>query len=104
MPAHLLAFAANGQYAISGSRAERHVAVWKATGKSSKKAKPAAALLSMTEPPLQLDVATSSSTQFDVLAVSTSGRASVWHCEASDKLTSTLRATIEVERGSETER
>lgn len=104
MPINALAFGAKGQYAVSSSQGERHVAVWKAVGKASKKAKPAAALLSMTEPPVQIDVATSSSdsssrSSFDVLAVSASGRVCVWQCHVGDTITATLRATVEVQQG-----
>lgn len=100
-----LAFAGQGQYAVSSSQGERHVAVWKATGKASKKAKPAAALLSMTEPPVQLDTVTSSSgsSSFEVLAVSASGRVCVWRCDVAETVTATLRATVEVQQRSAAE-
>ena len=103
MPVDALAFAGEGQYAVSSSQGERHVAVWKAAGKASKKAKPAAALLSMTEPPVQLDTATSSSSSFDILAVSASGRVCVWRCDVAETLTAMLRATVEVQQGSAAE-
>lgn len=105
MPVDALAFAGQGQYAVSSSQGERHVAVWKATGKASKKAKPAAALLSMTEPPVQLDTVTSSSgsSSFDVLAVSASGRVCVWRCDVAETVTATLRATVEVQQRSAAE-
>ncbi|DBB17672.1 TPA: hypothetical protein ACH3X3_002712 [Trebouxia sp. C0006] len=102
-PADALAYSPDGQYALSSSLGERHVAVWKATGKASKKTKPAAALLSMEQPPVQLDVAAASNTTakiscFNVLAVSTAGRVCVWQCEVSDSVKSTLRATIQIEQ------
>ena len=105
MPVDALAFAGQGQYAVSSSQGERHVAVWTATGKASKKAKPAAALLSMTEPPVQLDTVTSSSgsSSFDVLAVSASGRVCVWRCDVAETVTATLRATVEVQQRSAAE-
>ncbi|DBA70251.1 TPA: hypothetical protein ACH3X2_012157 [Trebouxia sp. C0005] len=101
-PADALAYSPDGQYALSSSQGERHVAVWKATGKASKKTKPAAALLSMEQPPVQLDVAAASNTTakiscFNVLAVSTAGRVCVWQCEVLDSVKSTLRATIQIE-------
>lgn len=99
MPVSALTFAGEGQFAVSSSQGERHVAVWKASGKASKKAKPAAALLSMTEPPVQLDVATSSSSSFDVLAVSASGRVCIWRCNFAESVTATLRATVQVQQG-----
>lgn len=103
MPVSTLAFAVNGQYAVSSCQAERHVAVWKASGKGSKKVKPTAALLSMTEAPAHIDVATSSSTSFDVLALSVSGRVCVWRCDIDKTVSATLRATVEVQRDSAAE-
>ena len=102
-PADALAYSPDGQYALSSSQGERHVAVWKATGKASKKAKPAAALLSMEQPPVQLDVAAASNATakiscFNVLAVSTAGRVCVWQCEVLDSVKATLRATIQIEQ------
>ncbi|DBA79915.1 TPA: hypothetical protein ACH3X1_008129 [Trebouxia sp. C0004] len=98
-PADALAYSPDGQYALSSSQGERHVAVWKATGKASKKTKPAAALLSMEQPPVQLDVAAASKIScFNVLAVSTAGRVCVWQCEVLDSVKSTLRATIQIEQ------
>ena len=101
-PADALAFSPDGQYAISSSRGERHVALWKASGKVSKKTKPAAALLSLDQPPVQLDATSTSDaagSHFCVLAVSTSGRVYVWQCEVTDSVQATLRATIQVEQG-----
>lgn len=102
-PADALAYSPDGQYALSSSQGERHVAVWKATGKASKKTKPAAALLSMEQPPVQLDVAAASNATakiscFNVLAVSTAGRVCVWQCEVLDSVKATLRATIQIEQ------
>lgn len=100
-PVDALAFSPDGQYAMSSSRGERHVAVWKATGKVSKKTKPAAALLSLDQPPVQLDAAASADaagSQFSVLAVSSSGRLYVWQCQANHTVEATLRATIQVEQ------
>lgn len=100
-PADALAFSPDGQYAMSSSRGERHVALWKAAGKVSKKTKPAVALLSLDQPPVQLDAAPSAAAagnHFSVLAVSTSGRVYVWQCEVTDSVQATLRATIQVEQ------
>lgn len=99
-PADALAFSPDSQYAISSSRGERHVALWKATGNVSKKIKPAAALLSLDQPPVQLDAAPSSAAgnHFCVLAVSSSGRVHVWECWLTDTVQATLRATIQVEQ------
>lgn len=100
-PVDALAFSPDGQYAMSSSRGERHVAIWKATGKSSKKTKPAAALLSLDQPPVQLDAAASADaarSQFSVLAVSSSGRLYVWQCQVNHTLEASLRATIQVEQ------
>lgn len=102
-PVDALAFSPDGQYAMSSSQGERHVAVWKATGKASKKTKPAAALLSMEQPPVQLDAAeavgtSANSSCFNVLAVSTAGRVCVWQCEVADSVKATLRATVHIEQ------
>lgn len=101
-PADALAFSPNGQYAMSSSRGERHVAVWKASGKVSKKTKPAAALLSLDQPPVHLDAASTSAaagSDFSVLAVSTSGRVYVWQCQVTHAVQAMLRAIILVEPG-----
>ena len=101
-PADALAFSPDGQYAMSSSCGERHVALWKAAGKVSKKTRPAAALLSLDQPPVQLDAApisAAASSHFSVLAVSTSGRVYVWQCEVTDSVQATLWATIQVEHG-----
>ena len=99
-PVDALAFSPDGQWALSISEGERHVAVWKAAGKASKTTKHAAALLSMEQPPLQLDTAAASKGGFTVLAVSTAGRVCVWQCEVDGALKATLRATIHVEQDS----
>ena len=99
-----LAFSPDGNCALSSSQGERHVAIWKVSGKASKKTKPAAALLSMEQPPVQLDTAAAitpaAASQFNVLAVSTAGQVCVWQCEVADSVKTTLRATIQVEQGS----
>ena len=104
-PVNALVFSPDGKYALSSSQGERHVAIWKASGKVSKKTKPAAALLSLEHPPVQLDTAASSSpagTHFTALAVSTSGRVYVWQCEVAEAVQATLRATIQVQSDAET--
>lgn len=98
-PVDALAFSPDGQYALSSSRGERHVALWKASGKASKKSKPAAALLSLEQPPVQLATAAdqdSAGSLFQVLAVCTGGTVYVWQCEVADGVQATLRATVEV--------
>lgn len=102
-PVDAVAFSPDGQYAMSSSRGERHVAVWKATGKVSKKTKPAAAVLSLDQPPVQLDAAASADSagsHFSILAVSSSGRLYVWQCQVTHTVQATLRATIQVEKDS----
>lgn len=102
-PVDAVTFSPDGQYAMSSSRGERHVAVWKATGKVSKKTKPAAAVLSLDQPPVQLDAAASADSagsHFSILAVSSSGRLYVWQCQVTHTVQATLRATIQVENDS----
>ncbi len=104
-PVDSLAFSPDGQFAISSSQGERHVAVWKASGTASKKSKPAAALLSMEQAPVQIDAAACTTScgatpSFNVLAVSIAGRVSVWQCEVADRVTATLRASIQIEQDS----
>ena len=105
-PADALAFSPDGQHALSSSLSERHVAVWKASGRVSKKRKAPAVLLSMEQPPAQLDTAPASppaaKESFNVVAVSTTGRLCVWLCEGGDAVKATLRATIQIEQDSTT--
>ena len=103
-PVDQLAFSPDGQYAMSSSRGERHVALWKASGKASKKTKPAAALLSLDQPPVQLGTATGQGTgggPLQVLALSSAGRVYVWQCQVAGSVQATLRATIQVEQNAE---
>ena len=90
-PADALAFSPDEQHALS---------------KASKKSKAPAALLSMEQPPAQLDTAPASPSaaghHFNVAAVSTAGRLCVWLCEVGDAIKATLRATIQIEQDSAT--
>ena len=99
-----LCFSPDSKFALSSSQSERHVAVWKASGKASKKYKAPVALLSMEQPPTQLDTASASNSteasHFNVLAVSTTGRVCVWLCEVGHTVEATLRATIQIQQES----
>eukprot|EP00959_Pyramimonas_sp_CCMP1952_P202508 4234912-Pyramimonas_sp.AAC.1 len=74
VPAHALAFSPSGELAVSTAPTERHVAVWECTtsGGSSKRARGAAAVLSMEHPAVQLTTheAPGAEAEFFVVAVS----------------------------------
>jgi len=91
-PVRAISFAPDGSHAVSAASGERHLAVWSSAEPPAKKAKksvaPAAATLSLEDPPVSLDTCPlgeageAQGSGFHVAAVSECGEAYVWACQA----------------------
>lgn len=84
-PAFVATFSPDGHHVVSACAGERHAAVWSIdNGKKKKKTQPAAASLSLEDPPVQIDVCSpwgrEENGAFHVAAVSQAGDVYLWAC------------------------